>query len=120
MTLQNALFGGVWDLVPVPSKSRSALEETPGYLEGRLCTYKGHGISQLVAVNVLGPGKNAKIAKTRVAVFVLSYSHPFATLCLFLSPMGQYRSMLLNMGSTDFICIAESNLHLLYTSKWAV
>jgi hypothetical protein len=29
--------------------------------------------------------------------------------------MGQYRSILLNMGSTDF-----DDLHLLYTSKWAV
>ena len=67
-----------------------------------------------------GQAKTQKIAKTRVAVFALSYSHPFATLCLFLSPMGHYTSMLLNMGSTDFICIAESNLHLLYTSKWAV
>ena len=70
LTLQNALFRGVRDLVPVPSKSRSALEETPGYLEGRLCTHKGHGISQLVA-NVLGPGENAKIAKTWDAAFAL-------------------------------------------------
>jgi hypothetical protein len=67
-----------------------------------------------------GQAKTQKIAKTRVAVFALSYSDPFAALRLLLSAMGQYRSMLLNMGSTDFICIAESYLHLLYTSKWAV
>ena len=50
----------------MPSKGRSGLEETAGYLEGRLRTHKGHGTSQLVAMNVLGPGKKRK---KRVAVF---------------------------------------------------
>ena len=53
-------FQGVWDLIAVPSTSRSGLEETPGYLEGRLCMHEGHGTSQLAAMNVLGPR-----AKTR-------------------------------------------------------
>ena len=59
---KEALFGGVRVLVPVPSKGRSGLEETPGYLGGRLRTHTGHGTSQLVAVNVLGPGKTARTA----------------------------------------------------------
>ena len=112
--LQKAPFSGVRDLVPV---MRSGVEETPGYLGGWLRTHAGHGASKLVELNVLGSGKNAKTAQIRVAVFTLSYSYSYAALRLFLTPMGQYRSMLLNTRSTDFICIAESNLHLLYASK---
>ena len=60
---KKALSGGVRVLVPVPSKGRSGFEETPGYLRGRLRTHTGHGASKLVAVNVMGPGKNAKMAR---------------------------------------------------------
>ena len=38
----------------MPSKGRSGLEETPGYLGGRLRTHTGHGTFQLVAINVSG------------------------------------------------------------------
>ena len=54
---------GFRDLVPIPSKGISGLEETPGYLRGRLRTHTGHGASGLVAVIVMGPGKNAKMAR---------------------------------------------------------
>ena len=57
------VFRGVRALVPVPSKGRSGLEETPGYLGGRLRTHTGHGTSQFVAVNVMGPGKTQKTAQ---------------------------------------------------------
>ena len=60
LTVEKALFRGVWDLVVVPSTSGSGLEETHGYLEGRLCMHEGHGTSQLVAVNVLGPRQKRK------------------------------------------------------------
>ena len=57
LTLEKAPLKGVRDLGPVPSKSGSGLEETPRYLGGRLHTHTGHGTSQLVAINVLGPGQ---------------------------------------------------------------
>ena len=65
---------------------------------------------------MLGPGKNTKKSQKRFAVFAPGYSDAYATLYLFLSLMGLYRSTLLNMGSTDFIRIAEPNLHLLLPS----
>jgi hypothetical protein len=77
--------------------------------------YKGHGIPQLVAINVGARKKRKKMPKHGLRCLRCSYSDPFAALRLLLSPMGQYRSILLNMGSTDF-----DDLHLLYTSKWAV
>ena len=58
-----ALFRGVWDLVLVPSKGKPALGEAPGYLGGRLRTHTGHGTSQFVAVNMMGPGKTQKTAR---------------------------------------------------------
>ena len=60
---QRALFGGVRDLVLVPSKGKPASGETPGYLKDRLRAHKGHGTSQLVAQNILHFGKNAKTAR---------------------------------------------------------
>ena len=109
--MQKALVRGVRDLVAVVSKGRSGSEGMAGCLGGRLRTHTGNGASELGQLNVLQTSKDAKTAKTRVAVFVLSYSYPYATLCLFFSPMGQYISMLLNMESTGFICIAESNFN---------
>ena len=50
----------------MPSKGKPALEETPGYLGGRLCTRTGHGTSQVVAENAMRSGKNAKTAKPPV------------------------------------------------------
>ena len=47
----------------MPSKGKPALGETPGYLGIRLHTHAGHGTSQFVAVDVLGPGQNAKTAQ---------------------------------------------------------
>ena len=93
------------------------MEETPWYLGGRLHT--GHGASEPIDINALGTSEDEKNGQNkRVAVFSRSYSYPYTTLCLFWGLMGQYRSRLpLDMGSTGFICIAESNLHLLYTSK---
>ena len=66
MTPQTALLRGVQDIVPVPSKSKPASGETPGYLGGRLCTRTGHGTSQVVAENAMRSGKNAKTAKPPV------------------------------------------------------
>ena len=60
MTPQKALFRGVRDLVPVPSKSKPASGETPGYLGGRLRAHKGHVTSQPVAQNILHFGKKRK------------------------------------------------------------
>ena len=64
-----ALFGCVRDLVLAPPNGKPALGGTPGYPGDRLCTHTGHGTSQVVAVNVMGPGKNAKTAKTNIASF---------------------------------------------------
>ena len=102
------------------SKRRPGLEKTSGYLKDRLRTHSGRGASKLVAINVLRPRKKAGTVKTRVAVFVFSYRCPYSPLCLFLSPTGQYRSVLPNTWPTGFICIAEPHLYLLYTSKWEV
>ena len=63
MDPKKALFGGVRDLVLVPSKGKPASGETPGYLGDRLRAHKGHGTSQLVAQNILHFGKNAKTAR---------------------------------------------------------
>ena len=63
MDPKKALFGGVRDLVLVPSKCKPASGETPGYLGDRLRAHKGHGTSQLVAQNILHFGKNAKTAR---------------------------------------------------------
>ena len=60
---KKALFRGVWDLVLVPRKGKTASGETPGYLGDRLRAHKGHGTSQLVAQNILHFGKNAKTAR---------------------------------------------------------
>ena len=55
-----ALFRGVWDLVLVPRKGKTASRETPGYLGDRLRAHKGHGTSQLVAQNIFHFGKKRK------------------------------------------------------------
>ena len=61
LTLQKALFRGVRALAPVPSKSRSALEETPRYIPGRLHTHTGSwDLRVCFEINVLGPGKTQK------------------------------------------------------------
>ena len=60
---QKALFRGVWDLVLVPRKGKTASGETPGYLGDRLRAHKGHSTSQLVAQNIFHFGKNAKTAQ---------------------------------------------------------
>ena len=84
MTLQKTLLRVVPDLVLVLSKRRSGLEETPRYL-GRpiVPRIRAMGPKELVEINMLAPGKNAKMAKTRVAVFALSYSYPYTAFCLF-------------------------------------
>ena len=65
-TPKKALFGGVRDLILVPSKGKPASGETPGYLGGRLCTRTGHDTSEDVAENAIRSGKNAKTAKPPV------------------------------------------------------
>ena len=61
-----ALFGCVRDLVLAPPNGKPALEETPGYLGGRLCTRTGHGTSQVAAEKCDAVRKNAKTAKPPV------------------------------------------------------
>ena len=71
-----ALFGGVQDLILVLSKGKPALGETPGYLGGRLRTHTGHGTSQFVAVNVMGPGKTQKNGPN-----IASFNHHTQAIC---------------------------------------
>ena len=72
LTLSSALFRGIRDLVPVPSKSRSALEETPGCLGGRLRGHKGHGTSQLVVAYIVMA--YAVMAYAIMAYIVMAYA----------------------------------------------
>ena len=65
--LKGLLLGGVRDLVPVPSKSGSGLEETPkkNYVLGRSLAHIGHGTSQLVAIKCVGTRQKHECAGTR-------------------------------------------------------
>ena len=63
----------------MPRKGKPALGETPGYLEGRLCTRIGHGTSEVVAENAMRSGKNAKTAKPPVNSYVVVPSEKCTT-----------------------------------------
>ena len=60
---KKALFGGIRDLVLVPSKGKPASGETPGYLGGRLRRIQAMVPPKLLRKSFYISGKNAKTAR---------------------------------------------------------
>ena len=58
--------------------------------------------------------ENAKKKANRcgAAAFVVQLQLSLRKVHSFFCPMGQYRSMLLNMGSADFICVVKLSLYV--------